>query len=98
MKAFNPAGVAPEKQAEAVGRLNAAAIQAVIIKERVIPRMIRERNELTTRNKELEARIAKYENAGKLSRAHSAPSTDSGNFGRAEPADLGDALGSGPGS
>ncbi len=98
VKAFNPAGVAPEKQAEAVGRLNAAAIQAVIIKERVIPRMIRERNELTARNKELEAKIAKYENAGKLSRAHSAPSTDNGNSGRPEPQDLGDALGSGPGS
>lgn len=93
---LDTASAPPEKFAEVAGRLSAHAIQAVVLKEHAIPRLVRDLSAANARIKELEADMAKNRAAGKLSRAQgSAPSSDNARHGP-EPTSLEEALGNGP--
>lgn len=72
VKAFNVDGLPPEKAAEVSGKMSAAAIQSVILKQHVIPRLLKEAAANVARIKELEASESKRRKAGELNRAHSA--------------------------
>lgn len=90
-------GAPPEKFAQIVGRINALATAALVHKIQVFPRMLKDLQAREARIKELEGRIGKMENAGKLSRTQSA-STEERNAqaGRPEATSLDDAFGAGP--
>jgi len=70
VKAFNGAGLPPEKAAEAQGRMTASAVKAVILQQHVLPRMVKAGAEKDARIKDLEAQVAKFRNAGGTNRAH----------------------------
>lgn len=98
VKGLNPADAPPEKFAEVVGRINASAIQAIVLKTHVLPRVIKDMAAKDARIKELEAKLGKIENAGRLSRTQSATTDErSSDNGRPAPQSLEDAFGSGPG-
>lgn len=87
----------PEKFAEVAGRLSANAIQAVVLKEHAIPRLVRDLSAANARIKELEADMAKTRAAGKLSRAQgNSPSSDAAQRNGPEPTSFEEALGNGP--
>lgn len=67
---FNPAGLPADKARSAAARLNANAVQGVIFKLHVVPRLQREIATRDSRIKELETQLAKLKNAGSLSRQH----------------------------
>ena len=69
---LDPSKVAPEKASEANGRLTASAVQGIILKQHVLPRLAKDMAELKARNAELEAKVGKIKTAGTLSRAHAA--------------------------
>ena len=70
--ALDPSKVPPEKAAEVNGRFTATAVQGVILKQQVLPRLMKELSELKARNSELETKVGKIKTAGNLSRAHAA--------------------------
>jgi len=70
--ALDPSKGPPEKALEAQGRVSASAVQGIILREHVLPRVKKELAELRARNAELESKVGKIQNAGKLSRAHAA--------------------------
>lgn len=70
--ALDPSKAPPEKALEAQGRVSASAVQGIILREHVLPRVKKELAELRARNAELEAKVGKIQTAGKLSRAHAA--------------------------
>lgn len=87
----------PEKHAEIVGRINASAIQAIILKNQVLPRVIKEMAAKDARIKALEAEVGKIVNAGKLSRTQSATTEErNASNGKPEATSLDDAFGNGP--
>lgn len=92
VKAFSTDGLSPDKLVEAVGKLNASAIKAVVYDEQVLPRVKKEMAALTARNKELEAELSKIRDAGKLSRQHTSASADPGYNGKPEPKSLEEAF------
>lgn len=96
VKGFSPDGVPPEKMAELVGRINASAIQAQVIRIHVLPKLQKEMAALTERNKELEAELGKIRDAGKLSRQHSSASGDTRFSGAPAPKTLEEAFGNAP--
>jgi len=69
---LDPSKAPPEKALEAQGRVSASAVQGIILREHVLPRVKKELAELRARNAELEAKVGKIQTAGKLSRAHAA--------------------------
>lgn len=90
---FKTDGLSPEKLTEVVGKLNASAIQAVVMKSHILPRVKREMAALAARNKELEAELGKIRDAGKLSRQHtSASGGEAVGNGLATPRSLDEAL------
>ena len=70
--ALDPSKGPPEKALEAQGRVSASAVQGIILREHVLPRVKKELAELRARNAELESKVGKIQTAGKLSRAHAA--------------------------
>jgi myosin heavy subunit len=94
---LDAASAPPEKFAEVAGRLSANAIQAVVLKEHAIPRLVRDLASANARIKELEADAAKVKAAGKLSRAQGSTPND-GPSSRQGPefTSLDEALGDGP--
>lgn len=68
--AINPAGLAPDKARSAAAKLNATAVQGVIYKLHVIPRLQKELSARDARIKELEAQIGKIKGATNLSKQH----------------------------
>lgn len=79
VKGFNTDNIAPEKLPEVVGRINAAAIQAQVIKLHVLPRVKAELAAGKARIAELEKELNGIREAGNLSRRHSAPSSENAN-------------------
>jgi hypothetical protein len=96
LKTLQIDGVPPEKFTEVAGRISANASQAVIFKTFVVPKLLREAATSAARIKELEAQIASYENAGKLSRIHGGGASPETRNGAQEAVSLEDALGRGP--
>lgn len=78
VKGFNADGLPPEKAQEVVGRRNAAAVQAVVIKEHILPRLKADLSTANARIKQLEADIGKLKGAGSLSRQHATQATGGG--------------------
>ena len=72
VNALDPSKGPPEKALETQGRVSASAVQGIILREHVLPRVKKELAELRARNAELEAKVGKIQTAGKLSRAHAA--------------------------
>lgn len=68
VKGLNPTGASPEKTAEIIGRINANAIQAITLKEVVLPRVLKEIAALKAQLKERDDELGKIRDAGKLSR------------------------------
>lgn len=64
--------VTPDKVAEVSGRVSANAVQSIILKQHVLPKLMRDLAELRARNTELESKFGRIKTAGTLSRAHSA--------------------------
>lgn len=64
--------VTPDKVAEVQGRVSASAVQGVILRHHVLPRLAKDLAELRARNAELESKVGKIKTAGSLSRAHAA--------------------------
>ncbi len=87
-KAYNTDGLPPEKAAEVTGRMTAAAIQSLILKQAVIPRLLKEAATMSARIKELEAGEAARRKAGTINRAHSAALEAPNNGKRAPSSDL----------
>lgn len=71
-KTFNTDGLSPEKAAEVNGKMTASAIQSLILKGHVIPRLLKEATANAARIKELETEVGKIRKAGSINRAHSA--------------------------
>lgn len=68
--AINPAGLSGEKARSAGARLNANAVQGIIFKVAVLPRLQKEAAAKDARIKELEAQIGKLKGATSISRQH----------------------------
>jgi hypothetical protein len=64
--------VSPDKVAEVNGRVSANAVQSIIFKQHVLPKLMKDLADLRARNTELEAKFGKIKTAGTLSRAHAA--------------------------
>lgn len=64
--------VTPDKVAEVSGRVSANAVQSIILKQHVLPKLMKDLAELRARNTELESKFGRIKTAGTLSRAHSA--------------------------
>lgn len=62
----------PDKVAEINGRVSANAVQSIIFKQHVLPRLMKDLADLRARNTELESKFGKIKTAGTLSRAHAA--------------------------
>lgn len=93
VKGLNTSEAPPEKFAEVVGRINANAIQSIMLKTHVLPRVLKEMAAKDARIKELEARLSKIDNASRISRAQGAgPSTDNVNPTASQPRDMMEAL------
>lgn len=72
---LDPAKAPPEKAAEVNGRITASAVQGIILRQHVLPRLAKDLAELKARNAELEVKVGKIKTAGTLSRAHAAAAT-----------------------
>lgn len=83
---FNETGLAPDKAAEARGRLTAAAVKAVILQQHVLPKMAKDLTAAQARIKELEAKVGQNRNAGALNRAHAAAISQVTPSGERQPA------------
>lgn len=95
--ALDPGKAPPEKFAQTVGRINASAIQAIILQRQVLPRVIKEMQAKDARIKALEAEVGKIVNAGKLSRTQSSTTEErNAAAGKQEATSLEDAFGAGP--
>lgn len=93
VKTFDPTGAPPERRAEIVGRLNASAIQAVILKTHVLPKVRQELAANAARIKELETELEKIRGAGRMSRLQGGAPGDAALPGNGEQAtDLESAL------
>lgn len=90
VKGFDTANIPADKMPEVVGRINAAAIQAIVLKTHLLPRMKAEAAANTARIKELETELETLRNAGRLSRAQtnspSEPTRGAGEAGSLEEA------------
>lgn len=62
----------PDKVFEVQGRLTANAVQNIVIRQQVLPRLLKDLADLKARNSELETKVGKIKSAGTLSRAHAA--------------------------
>lgn len=69
---LDPSKVPPDKVAEVNGRVSANAVQSIIFKQHVLPKLMKDLADLRARNSELEAKFGKIKTAGTLSRAHAA--------------------------
>ena len=69
---LDPSKVSPDKVSEVTGRVTASAVQGIILRQHVLPRLAKDLAELKARNAELEAKVGKIKTAGTLSRAHAA--------------------------
>jgi len=78
VKAFNASGLAPDKAAVATGKLTAAAVQYVILKNHVLPRIKKDLEAKDARLKQLEADLGKFRKQGGVNRAHAAAITAPG--------------------
>jgi F0F1-type ATP synthase membrane subunit b/b' len=65
----------PDRVSEIQGRLTANAVQNIVIRQQVLPRLMKDLADLKARNSELEAKVGKIKSAGTLSRAHAAAAT-----------------------
>jgi len=81
VKVFQTDGLPPPKAAEARGRMAAAAVESVILKNHVLPAMAKDNTALQARVKELEAQVASFRKAGTVNRAHAAAITAGANGG-----------------
>lgn len=72
---LDPSKVTPDKIPEVNGRITANAVQGIIFKQHVLPRLMKDLADLKARNSELEAKVGKIKTAGNLSRAHAAAAT-----------------------
>jgi hypothetical protein len=72
---LDPSKVSPNKVAEVSGRLTANAVQNIIVRQHVLPRLLKDLADLRARNSELETKVGKIKTAGTLSRAHAAAAT-----------------------
>lgn len=64
-----------DRVSEVQGRLTANAVQNIVIRQQVLPRLLKDLADLKARNSELEAKVGKIKSAGTLSRAHAAAAT-----------------------
>lgn len=69
---LDPSKASPDKIAEVNGRLTANAVQNIIVRQHILPRLLKDLSDLKARNSELEAKVGKIKTAGSLSRAHAA--------------------------
>jgi hypothetical protein len=69
---FDASKMPAQKVSEAHGRMSAAAVQGIILKQHVLPQLAKELASLKARNTELESKAGKIKAAGTLSRAHAA--------------------------
>jgi hypothetical protein len=88
---LDPSRVTPDKVAEVSGRLTANAVQNIIVRQHILPRLLKDLAELKTRNGELEAKVGKIKTAGSLSRAHAAAASAPGGAKAALPENTEDA-------
>jgi hypothetical protein len=72
---LDPSKASPDKVSEVTGRISASAVQGIILRQHIIPRLAKDLAELRARNAELEAKVGKIKTAGNLSRAHAAAAT-----------------------
>lgn len=68
--ALNWTGKPPEVAAELQGKVQANAVQHIMLKNYVFPRLLKEATASAARIKELEAEVAKFKKAGSTNRAH----------------------------
>lgn len=78
VKGFSAAGLPPEKQIEAQGRLAAAAVKGIQLSLRVLPRVAKDIAAKDARIKELETQLNGIRKAGTVSRAHAAAASTGG--------------------
>ena len=69
---LDPSKATPDRVSEVNGRITANAVQNIIIKQHVLPRLLKDLADLRSRNTELESKVGKIKTAGSLSRAHAA--------------------------
>lgn len=72
---LDPSKVHPAKVSEVNGKITANAVQSIILKQHVLPRLLKDLADLRSRNSELETKVGKIKTAGNLSRAHAAAAT-----------------------
>jgi hypothetical protein len=65
----------PDRVSEVQGRLTANAVQNIVLRQQVLPRLLKDLADLKARNSELETKVGKIKSAGTLSRAHAAAAT-----------------------
>lgn len=85
---FHADGKPPEQAAEAYGKLTSSAVQGVIFKQVVLPRLMKEIADYKARVTELETDNSKFKKAGTLNRAHSAAITQAKGNEKAIPTDM----------
>lgn len=86
------AAATPEKLAEVVGRVNANAIQAQVLKLQVLPRLKADLAAARKERDEFRAELEKVRDAGKLSRQHSTSPSESPNRGETQAKSLDEAF------
>jgi hypothetical protein len=69
---LDPSKASPDKASEINGRFSANAVQSIILKQHVLPKLMKDLADLRARNTELESKFGKIRTAGSLSRAHAA--------------------------
>jgi hypothetical protein len=82
----------PGKAAEVYGKVSALSVQAIVLRQHVLPRLTKELTALKARNAELEASVGKIKAAGSLSRAHAALATAPAGSKASLPEDTGEAM------
>ncbi len=92
VKSLSPDGVAPEKLPEVVGRVNANAIQAQVLKFQVLPRLKADLAAVTKERDDFRAELEKIRAAGSLSRQHSSSPGDAQNRGEPQARSLDEAF------
>ncbi len=85
---FKTDGVAPEKLAEVVGKLNANAVQAIVFKTHMLPKLKADLAARDARIKQLEADIGKFKGASSLSREHATQASQAGGNAPVIPKDM----------
>lgn len=88
VKVFSTEGKTPEQAAKAYGRMSAAAVTSLILKQHVLPKLQKELADATARAMAAETDLAKLRKAGNLNKAHSAAITQPSKDGKVPAAEL----------